>query len=57
MPYELKIFKKNKEINKNLIKWQSAGGRLIFNTDVLDKVRNIISGLFFIIKKSTFLIF
>ena len=40
MPYELKIFK------KNLIKWQSAGGRLIFNTDVLDKVRNIISGLF-----------
>ena len=30
MPYELKIFK------KNLIKWQSAGRRLIFNTDVLE---------------------
>ena len=47
MPYELKIFKKNKEMDKNMIKRQSAGGRLIFNTDVLDKVRNIISGLFF----------
>ena len=36
MPYELKIFKKNKELDKNLIKCQSAGGRLIFNTDVLE---------------------
>ena len=36
MPYELKIFKKNKEMDNNLIKWQSSGGRLIFNTDVLE---------------------
>ena len=36
MPYELKIFKKNKEMDKNLIKQQSSGGRLIFNTDVLE---------------------
>ena len=36
MPYELKIFKKNKEMNKNVIKCQSAGGRLIFNTDILE---------------------
>ena len=36
MPYELKIFKKNKEMNKNMIKRQSARGRLIFNTDVLE---------------------
>lgn len=36
MPYELKIFKKNKEMDKNLVKLQSTGGRLIFNTDILE---------------------
>ena len=36
MTYELKIFKKNKEMDKNMIKCQSAGGRLIFNIDVLE---------------------
>lgn len=34
--YELKIFKKNKEIDNNLIKCKSAGGRMNYNTDVLE---------------------
>ena len=36
MPYELKIFKKNEEIDKNIIKHQSSGGRINYNTDVLE---------------------
>ena len=36
MPYELKIFKKNEEIDENIIKRQSSGERMNYNTDVLE---------------------
>ena len=36
MPYELKIFNKNEEIDKNIIKQQSSGERMNYNTDVLE---------------------
>lgn len=36
MPQELKIFKKIKEFEQNIIKMQAAGKRIKYNTDILE---------------------
>lgn len=36
MPYELKIFTVNKERESNMKKFQSIGGKLKFDTDILE---------------------
>ena len=36
MPQELKIFKKIKEMEQNIIKIQASGKRIKYNTDILE---------------------